>query len=157
MIDAASGGALMDKTPATTRVVDNLRLENQLTELTSLVRQLVVGQHQPSIAVIDNRLHNIRHHRSNNNNNRECQLKQTMSSSNMQFQQNMNATIQDLKMQIEQLANTVSQLQSDGSGNLASQTIPNPRGNASAVTLRSGKALPQSAPQQLPRSTDADS
>ncbi|RDX86379.1 hypothetical protein CR513_32297, partial [Mucuna pruriens] len=31
-------------------VVDNLRLENQLTELTSLVRQLVVGQHQPSIA-----------------------------------------------------------------------------------------------------------
>ncbi|RDX77763.1 hypothetical protein CR513_42062, partial [Mucuna pruriens] len=30
-------------------VVDNLRLENQLTELTSLVRQLVVGQHQPSI------------------------------------------------------------------------------------------------------------
>ncbi|RDX75856.1 hypothetical protein CR513_44220, partial [Mucuna pruriens] len=30
--------------------VDNLRLENQLTELTSLVRQLTVGQHQPSIA-----------------------------------------------------------------------------------------------------------
>ncbi|RDY13524.1 hypothetical protein CR513_01545, partial [Mucuna pruriens] len=29
--------------------VDNLRLENQLTELTSLVRQLAVGQHQPSI------------------------------------------------------------------------------------------------------------
>ncbi|RDX76845.1 hypothetical protein CR513_43141, partial [Mucuna pruriens] len=29
---------------------DNLRLENQLTELTSLVRQLAVGQHQPSIA-----------------------------------------------------------------------------------------------------------
>ncbi|RDX71434.1 hypothetical protein CR513_49225, partial [Mucuna pruriens] len=31
-------------------VVDNLRLENQLTGLTSLVRQLAVGQHQPSIA-----------------------------------------------------------------------------------------------------------
>ncbi|RDX94804.1 hypothetical protein CR513_22765, partial [Mucuna pruriens] len=30
--------------------VDNLRLENQLTKLTSLVRQLAVGQHQPSIA-----------------------------------------------------------------------------------------------------------
>ncbi|RDX63460.1 hypothetical protein CR513_58112, partial [Mucuna pruriens] len=29
-------------------VIDNLRLENQLTELTSLVRQLTVGQHQPS-------------------------------------------------------------------------------------------------------------
>ncbi|RDX75987.1 hypothetical protein CR513_44069, partial [Mucuna pruriens] len=78
MIDAASGGALMDKTPVVARhlisniasntqqfgirgtvpswmvnevgAIDNLRLENQLTELTSLVRQLVVGQHQPSIA-----------------------------------------------------------------------------------------------------------
>ncbi|RDX83357.1 hypothetical protein CR513_35737, partial [Mucuna pruriens] len=90
MIDAASGGALMDKTPAATRhlisnmasntqqfgirgasqprmvneigAVDNLRLENQLTKLTSLVRQLAVRQHQ------------LEHHRSNNNN-RECQLK----------------------------------------------------------------------------------
>ncbi|RDY01708.1 hypothetical protein CR513_14929, partial [Mucuna pruriens] len=78
IIDAASGGALMDKMPAAARHlisnikapdlqygkqyttvwdqrsqptpnVDNLRLENQLTELTSLVRQLTVGQHQPSI------------------------------------------------------------------------------------------------------------
>ncbi|RDX99978.1 hypothetical protein CR513_16892, partial [Mucuna pruriens] len=57
----------MDKTPVVARyqisnmatgqprmvneigVVDNLRLESQLTELTSLVRQLAVGQHQPSI------------------------------------------------------------------------------------------------------------
>ncbi|RDY06207.1 hypothetical protein CR513_09850, partial [Mucuna pruriens] len=71
MIDAASGGALMDKTLAVARhlisnmasntqqfgtrgvttsrmvnkvgVIDNLRLENQLTELISLVRQLAVG------------------------------------------------------------------------------------------------------------------
>ncbi|RDY06177.1 hypothetical protein CR513_09872, partial [Mucuna pruriens] len=78
MIDVISGGAMMDKTPTTTRhlisnmasntqqfgirgavpsrmvngvaLVDNLRLENQLTELTSLVRQLAVGKHQPSIA-----------------------------------------------------------------------------------------------------------
>ncbi|RDX86428.1 hypothetical protein CR513_32239, partial [Mucuna pruriens] len=78
MIDVASGGALMDKTPIAARhlisnmasntqqfgirgagqpwmvneidVVDNLRLENQLPKLTSLVMQLVVRQHQPSIA-----------------------------------------------------------------------------------------------------------
>ncbi|RDX84683.1 hypothetical protein CR513_34229, partial [Mucuna pruriens] len=31
-------------------VTSNQRLENQLTELTSLVRQLAVGQHQPTIA-----------------------------------------------------------------------------------------------------------
>ncbi|RDX71912.1 hypothetical protein CR513_48674, partial [Mucuna pruriens] len=66
MIDAASEGALMDKMLAATRhlisnmasntqhfgikgAIDNLRLENQLTELTSLVRQLAVGQHQPNI------------------------------------------------------------------------------------------------------------
>ncbi|RDX77191.1 hypothetical protein CR513_42726, partial [Mucuna pruriens] len=102
MIDAASGGALMDKTPTAARhlisnmasntqqfgirgaslprmvseigVVDNLRLENQLTELTSLARQLAVGQHQPNIAA---KVCGIYHHRSNKNNNRECQLKVT--------------------------------------------------------------------------------
>ncbi|RDX82861.1 hypothetical protein CR513_36295, partial [Mucuna pruriens] len=75
----------------------------------------------------------------------------------MQFQQNMTATIQDLKTQIGQLANTVSQLQSAGSSNLPSQTIPNLRGNASVVTLRSGKELPQPTLQQLPRSAEVDS
>ncbi|RDX76770.1 hypothetical protein CR513_43199, partial [Mucuna pruriens] len=77
MIDAASGGGLTDKTPAAARhlilnmvsntqqfrikglsqswmvneigAASNLRLENQLSELTSLVRQLTVGQHQPSM------------------------------------------------------------------------------------------------------------
>ncbi|RDY05211.1 hypothetical protein CR513_10997, partial [Mucuna pruriens] len=77
MIDATSGGALMDKTPPAARhlisniasntqqfgirepnqsrmvneidATSNQRLENQLTELTSLVRQLAVSQHQPSI------------------------------------------------------------------------------------------------------------
>ncbi|RDX92533.1 hypothetical protein CR513_25321, partial [Mucuna pruriens] len=71
MIHAASGGALMDKTPATARnlifnmasntqgvaasravnevaVVDNHRLENKITELTSLLRQLAIGQHYTS-------------------------------------------------------------------------------------------------------------
>ncbi|RDX65021.1 hypothetical protein CR513_56355, partial [Mucuna pruriens] len=42
-------------------------------------------------------------------------------------------------------------------GNLPSQIILNPRGNASVVSLRSGRELPQTAPQQRPRSTDADS
>ncbi|RDX99887.1 hypothetical protein CR513_16998, partial [Mucuna pruriens] len=56
MIVAASGGALMDKAPATARYLisnmatSNHRLENKLAELTSLVRQLAVGQHQPTIA-----------------------------------------------------------------------------------------------------------
>ncbi|RDY08381.1 hypothetical protein CR513_07398, partial [Mucuna pruriens] len=77
-----------------------------------------------------------------------------MNSSNMQFQQNMNATIQDLKIQIGQLENSVSHLQSAGSSNLPSQIIPNLRGNVSAVTLRSGKELPQ---KHLLRPIDANS
>ncbi|RDX67053.1 hypothetical protein CR513_54115, partial [Mucuna pruriens] len=85
------------------------------------------------------------------------EFQQSVSSSNMQFQQNMTATIQDLKTQIGQLANTVSQLQSTGSSNLPSQTIPNPRGNASVVTLRREKELPQPTLQQLPRPTKVDS
>ncbi|RDY13919.1 hypothetical protein CR513_01099, partial [Mucuna pruriens] len=44
-----------------------------------------------------------------------------------------------------------------GSNNLPSQTILNPRGNASVVTLRSGRELQQTTPQQEPRPTDADS
>ncbi|RDX82390.1 hypothetical protein CR513_36813, partial [Mucuna pruriens] len=79
MIDATSGGALMDKTLAAARhlisnmasnmqqfgtrgtiaprmvnevdTIENPRLENQLTELTSLVRQLAISQHQP-VAVV---------------------------------------------------------------------------------------------------------
>ncbi|RDX87909.1 hypothetical protein CR513_30557, partial [Mucuna pruriens] len=78
MIDATSGGALMDKTPLAARhlisnmasntqqfgirgpsqsrmvngigAASNLRLENQLSELTSLVRQLAVGQYKPNMA-----------------------------------------------------------------------------------------------------------
>ncbi|RDY11595.1 hypothetical protein CR513_03729, partial [Mucuna pruriens] len=74
MINATSGGALMDKMPTTARqlilsmasntqqfktrgagpsravneagIIDNLRFENQLTQLTSLVRQLAIVQQQ---------------------------------------------------------------------------------------------------------------
>ncbi|RDX69821.1 hypothetical protein CR513_51012, partial [Mucuna pruriens] len=60
-------------------------------------------------------------------------------------------------MQIGRLATTMSQLQSAGSSNLPSQTILNPRGNASAITLRSSKELPQPAQQQTPKSAEADS
>ncbi|RDX85030.1 hypothetical protein CR513_33828, partial [Mucuna pruriens] len=79
MINAARGGALMDKMPAAVRhlisnmasntqqfrikgadpsrmlnevdAIDNLRLDNQFIELTSLIRQLAGEQHQPSITV----------------------------------------------------------------------------------------------------------
>ncbi|RDX76483.1 hypothetical protein CR513_43511, partial [Mucuna pruriens] len=69
----------------------------------------------------------------------------------------MSATIQDLQMQIGQLASTMSHLQSAGSDNLPSQIILNLRGNASMVSLRSGRELPQTVLQKRPRSANADS
>ncbi|RDY08753.1 hypothetical protein CR513_06983, partial [Mucuna pruriens] len=284
MIDVASGGALMDKTPAAARhlisnmasntqqfgtrgpnpsrmvneigAASNQRLENQLTELTSLMRQLAISQHQPAMAAkicgictfvehpidmcptlqetesdqpehvgavggfqygkqqyhtrpfdnqqygrqpfrpsplqgpyaaqragsVPNMPHGVAGHQQSspqyqapsfpqqqqrvptqgNSPSLEVLMKQlatsnlefqqSVSSTNMQFQQNMTATIQDLKMQIGQLATT-----STGSNNLPSQTIPNPRGNASAVTFRSDKELPQPAQQQTPKSAEVDS
>ncbi|RDX84369.1 hypothetical protein CR513_34587, partial [Mucuna pruriens] len=226
----------------------NQRLENQLTELTSLVRQLVVGQHQPAMAAkvcgictsmehptdmcptlqetesdqtenvgaisgyqygkqpyqnwsFDSHQHGRQPFRpgpnqgpyaaqqfgsilntyqrqasyqqptpqyqappfqqqqqqqrvptQGNSPSLEDLMKQ-LATSNLEFQQSMSS---NLKTQIGQLANTVSQLQSVGSSNLPSQTIPNPRGNASAVTLRSGKELPQTTLQQFLRSIEAD-
>ena len=88
MIDAASGGALMDKALIATRqlisnmatnyqqfgtrvvapskaaasevsvsmVTNNQRLENKLTELTSLVRQLAISQQQNVMAANQQRL-----------------------------------------------------------------------------------------------------
>ncbi|RDX91355.1 hypothetical protein CR513_26680, partial [Mucuna pruriens] len=60
-------------------------------------------------------------------------------------------------MKIGQLGNTVSELQSAGSRTLPSQPIPNLRGNANVVTLRSGKELPQPAQHQAPQLAEADS
>ncbi|RDX71079.1 hypothetical protein CR513_49609, partial [Mucuna pruriens] len=45
----------------------------------------------------------------------------------MEFQQNISATIQDLKTQVGQLTNCVSQLQSAGSGNLPSNNSKSER------------------------------
>ncbi|RDX98038.1 hypothetical protein CR513_19101, partial [Mucuna pruriens] len=186
MIDAASGGALMDKTSVATihmisnmasntqqfgirgaitnkavnevGSIDNLRMENQLIELMSLVRQLVVCGICTSVehlidmcptlqeTVSDNIWIHAEHSSpesvplSTAENEISHATIPTSMEEWMEFQQNMNATMHDLKMQIGQLANLVSQLQSAGSGNLPSQPILNPKGgNMSDMTLRSGK------------------
>ena len=58
-----------------------------------------------------------------------------------QFQQETKTSVQDLRNQVGQLATTVGILESRGSGKLPSQTIVNPRENASAITLRNGTQL----------------
>ncbi|RDX99937.1 hypothetical protein CR513_16931, partial [Mucuna pruriens] len=201
IIDVASGRALIDKTPVAARhlisnmtsntqqfrirgagpsrmvnevgAIDNLRLENQLTELISLVRKLAVGQHQPNMVarvcgICTSMEHPIgmcptlQETKSDHPESvgaisatSNLEFQQNMNSSKMKFQQNMSATIQDVKMQVGQLTNIVSHLQSVGFGNLPSQIIPNLRGNASIVSLKSGRELPQATPQQKPRPIDA--
>ena len=70
----------------------------------------------------------------------EDMMKQLVTN-NLQFQQRNDATIQNLETQIGQLASSLNQLQAQGSSQLPAQTIPNPKGNVSAITLRSGKSL----------------
>ncbi|XP_027171872.1 uncharacterized protein LOC113771494 [Coffea eugenioides] len=52
-------------------------------------------------------------------------------------------SVHNLENQMSQLASTVNRLESQLSGKLPSQTIVNPKQNASAITLRSGKELPE--------------
>ncbi|RDY12133.1 hypothetical protein CR513_03105, partial [Mucuna pruriens] len=222
MIDVDSGGALMDKTPVTTRhlisnmasntqqfgikgsnqpwmvneigAASNQRLENQLIELTSLVRQLAVSQHQPAMAAKICDICTSMEHPTN-----MCPTLQETESDQPEnvgaiggFQygkqpyQNRPFDNQQQGRQpfrpgpnqgpyaTQQFGSTPNTYQrqavpakhdrhhprpqnSAGSSNLPSQTIPNPRGNASVVTLRSGKELPQPTLQQLLRSAEADS
>ncbi|RDX81010.1 hypothetical protein CR513_38366, partial [Mucuna pruriens] len=235
MIDAANGGALMDKTPAAARhlisnmasntqqfgirgpsqtrmvseigAASNQRLENQLTELTSLVRQLAVGQHQLAMAAkVCGICTFVEHPTDMCPTLQETESDQTenvgaiatwetaisartesgaIRSSTIRIHTEYLSEASRLSTADSAISSTTfptatatvesahprqlpisgrtdeaacsKQLVSAGSSNLPSQTIPNPRGNASVVTLRSGKELPQPTLQQLPRSAEADS
>ena len=53
----------------------------------------------------------------------------------------MRANIQSLDNQIGQMATVISRLEVQSLGKLPSQTVVNPRENASAIVLRSGKEV----------------
>ncbi|CAM8953549.1 unnamed protein product [Rhodiola kirilowii] len=60
--------------------------------------------------------------------------------------------IAELKKQMSQLNATVSDLASNlNTGRLPSQTIPNPKGNVSAVTLRSGRGASRPSEEESPQ------
>jgi hypothetical protein len=66
---------------------------------------------------------------------------QSLATNTLQFQQEMKASIQNLENQVSQLATSVGRLESRA--NLPSQTEVNLKQNASVITLRSGKELPE--------------
>ncbi|KAL2237448.1 UNVERIFIED_CONTAM: Retrovirus-related Pol polyprotein from transposon [Sesamum indicum] len=63
----------------------------------------------------------------------------TLALSTQQFQQETRSSIQNLESQMSQLASSVSRLETQGK--FPSQTTINPKQNASAIVLRSGKEL----------------
>ncbi|CAM8900225.1 unnamed protein product [Rhodiola kirilowii] len=64
-----------------------------------------------------------------------------------------NGAIADLKKQMSQIATTVSRLE-DNAGRLPSQTIQNPKGNVSAVTLRIGRRASGQAEDGNPQESE---
>ncbi|XP_065861818.1 uncharacterized protein [Euphorbia lathyris] len=80
----------------------------------------------------------------------------TLAESTFKFQQKMEAEIQNLGSQMTQLATSVHKLEAQNSGKLPSQTMENPKENASLITLRSGKEVEVNIPlidaiKQIPK------
>jgi len=80
-----------------------------------------------------------------------------------QFQQEAKASIQNLDNQMSQMATAISRLEAQSSGKLPSQTVVNPREQANAIVLRSGKeveipvkAAPTSPEQEKEKEVVAD-
>ncbi|RDX79335.1 hypothetical protein CR513_40248, partial [Mucuna pruriens] len=174
-------GAITNKAVIEVGMVDNLRMENQLTELTSLVSQhqqipqVRISSICTSVEHFTDMCPTLQEIESDNaefvgvigGNQYSGQLATipTKATTNtnieqspsmevwMKFQQNMDATMHDLKMQIRQLANLII----DRFGKPSLTTNPNPKGgNVSAVTLRNGKEL-QPNPADIESEPEANS
>ncbi|XP_062164984.1 uncharacterized protein LOC133871572 [Alnus glutinosa] len=191
MIDAASGGALVDKTPEAARnLIANMAtnsqqfgtridlpskhvnevnissLEQQIMSLTSLVRQIVVGNMQTVKAcgicsvvghptdmcptLQEEPIEQVnaaggfpgkpqrKYDPYSSTYNPGWRDHPNLSHGNPQ---ETRASIQSLDNQMGQMATTTSQLEAQSSGKLPSQTVVNPRENESAIVLRSGKEV----------------
>ncbi|KAJ9188714.1 hypothetical protein P3X46_000083 [Hevea brasiliensis] len=71
-----------------------------------------------------------------------------LANNTQQFQQETRNSIQNIERQIGQLASSVSKLEAQGSGKLPLQTVINPKENASAILLRSGKKVDNQTPHE---------
>ncbi|PIN21584.1 hypothetical protein CDL12_05712 [Handroanthus impetiginosus] len=153
MMDAASGGAVVNKTPSEARnlistmvansqqfgfgndsfrrvnEVSSSSLEHQISNLTSLVQQLVTGKVQQvkTCGICAN----IGHPTD------MCPTLQEDSYEHANAE--TRESIQNLERQVSQLATSVNRLESQGK--LPSQTIVNPKQNISAIVLRNEKEL----------------
>ncbi|XP_073033722.1 uncharacterized protein [Primulina eburnea] len=196
MIDAASGGALVNKTPQEARaLISNMAanaqqfgtrqdapprqvnevstnpIDQKLDSLTSLLEKLVVGQVQqrrydpfsnsynpgwrdhPNFSYKNQggqqgypqQNWNKQHapEQASNSGMSLDEIVKALAENTQKFQQETRASIQNLGTQITQIATSVSKLEAQNSGKLPSQTVVNPKENASAMILRSGKEIDQ--------------
>ncbi|KAL5554372.1 hypothetical protein UlMin_041773 [Ulmus minor] len=79
-----------------------------------------------------------------------------LTNSTFQFQNNTKTHLKSIESQFSQLATTVGTLEAQGSGKLPSQTVINPKENASTISLRSGKILDEAhkKPVQIGKEKD---
>ncbi|RDX99158.1 hypothetical protein CR513_17839, partial [Mucuna pruriens] len=105
------GGADTSKAVNEVSTFNNLRLENQLTEITSLVRKLIIIQHQQVVQCTPTFCQQSQQLLQPQQNSSLIEdLVKQMSECKLQFQQNITTTIYDLKMQVGQMADMVSQM-----------------------------------------------
>ncbi|KAJ9189287.1 hypothetical protein P3X46_000597 [Hevea brasiliensis] len=76
------------------------------------------------------------------------EIVKALANNTQQFQQETRNSIQNIERQIGQLASSVSKLEAQGFGKLPSQTVMNPRENASLILLRSGKEVDNQTPHE---------
>ncbi|KAJ9175141.1 hypothetical protein P3X46_013722 [Hevea brasiliensis] len=76
------------------------------------------------------------------------EIVKALDNNTQQFQQETKNSIQNIERQIGQLASSMSKLEAQGSRKLPSQTVMNPRENASAILLQSGKEVDNQTPHE---------
>ncbi|KAL5554371.1 hypothetical protein UlMin_041772 [Ulmus minor] len=79
-----------------------------------------------------------------------------LTNSNSQFQNDTKNHLKSIENQFSQLATTVGRLEAQGSGKLPSQTVINPKENASAISLRSGKTLDEAHKEPVQTGKEKD-
>ncbi|XP_073129193.1 uncharacterized protein [Henckelia pumila] len=155
----------IDHAPKKNNEVNVSYLEQQLIELTSLVRQMTVGNGQtvkacgvcvavrtydpysntynpgwkdhPNLRYVNPQANQPGPHAQPHNQAYRTPYPQQ----HQRHQIKTPASIQNLNNQMGQLAIAINKLEAQHSNALPSQKIPNPRENASAITLRNGKEL----------------
>ncbi|XP_027174318.1 uncharacterized protein LOC113773921 [Coffea eugenioides] len=178
IIDAASGGALVNKTPQEAREliegmaensqqfstredvpirrvneIETPSVQQQLNELTAFVRQQDVRN--ASQARVCGICTGIGHSAD------MCPMiqeetaeQQRTEAAIMQNQQRTDSEMQDIRNQMNQMATKINRLESQNQGKLPSQPELNPK-NVSAMTLRSGKEI-QGPEPVIPKDKDEE-